>query len=104
MPNPLGSFIWYELMTEDVPAAKRFYDSVVGWDIDPNTVAPGVNYRMIKRSDGGMAGGVILGGIVGDRIGPLRVIWFSILGVLPLRCCCPMSGWPRQGFWPSSSG
>lgn len=59
MPNPLGSFIWYELMTSDVPAAKRFYGSVVGWDVDLNSVAPGLNYHMIKRSDGKMAGGVL---------------------------------------------
>ena len=78
MPNPLGSFIWYELMTDDVPAAKRFYDSVVGWDIDPNTVAPGVNYRMIKRSDGGMAGGVLE---LDDKMreGCARPVWLGYL-------------------------
>lgn len=31
MPNPHGSFIWYELLTEDPEAASRFYGSVVGW-------------------------------------------------------------------------
>ena len=78
MPNPLGSFIWYELMTEDVPAAKRFYDSVVGWDIDLNPVAPGVNYRMIKRSDGKMAGGILE---LDDemRSGGARPIWLGYL-------------------------
>ena len=78
MPNPLGSFIWYELMTDDVSAAKRFYDSVVGWDIDPNTVAPGVNYRMIKRSDGGMAGGVLE---LDDKMreGGARPVWLGYL-------------------------
>jgi len=59
MPNPNGSFIWYELMTPDPAAAKRFYDSVVGWDIAVNSVAPGIEYRMIGRSDGGNAGGVL---------------------------------------------
>ena len=34
MANPHGSFIWYELMTPDPAAAKRFYDAVVGWNID----------------------------------------------------------------------
>ncbi|MES2136745.1 MAG: VOC family protein [Pseudomonadota bacterium] len=53
-----GSFIWYELMTPDPVGAKAFYDSVVGWNIgDP---APGpIEYRMIGRSDGGDAGGVL---------------------------------------------
>ncbi|WP_022705926.1 MFS transporter [Paracoccus zeaxanthinifaciens] len=40
----------------------------------------------------GMAGGVMLGGVIGDRIGPLRVIWFSILGVLPLTLALPHVG------------
>ena len=33
--------------------------------------------------------GVIAGGLVGDRIGPLAVIWVSILGVLPLTLALP---------------
>jgi uncharacterized protein len=53
-----GGFIWYELMTTDPAAAKRFYDAVVGWDVDETSVAPGIDYRMIKRSDGGNAGGL----------------------------------------------
>ncbi|WCR10210.1 MFS transporter [Paracoccus stylophorae] len=40
----------------------------------------------------GMAGGVMLGGLVGDRVGPLRVIWFSILGVLPFTLALPHVG------------
>ena len=54
-----GGFIWYELMTPDPIAAKAFYDSVVGWSIGSDTVAPGLEYRMIGRSDGGNAGGVL---------------------------------------------
>ena len=33
MSGSTGGFIWYELMTPDPAAAKRFYDAVVGWDI-----------------------------------------------------------------------
>ncbi|RJL16649.1 MFS transporter [Paracoccus siganidrum] len=40
----------------------------------------------------GMAGGVLLGGVVGDRVGPLRVIWISILGVLPFTLLLPHVG------------
>ncbi len=36
-----------------------------------------------------MAAGTILGGPVGDRIGPLAVIWVSILGVLPFTLALP---------------
>lgn len=38
---------------------------------------------------GGTAVGVILGGIIGDKVGPLKVIWFSILGVLPFTLMLP---------------
>ena len=55
MPNPEGSFIWYELMTPDPDASKAFYDAVVGWNIEAVSSVPGgaVDYRMITRSDGG---------------------------------------------------
>ena len=55
-----GGYIWYELMTTDPAGAKRFYDAVVaGWNIASESVAPGIDYRMIQRSDGKMAGGVL---------------------------------------------
>lgn len=57
-----GSFIWYELMTTDADAAARFYGAVVGWHIAgrPDPRAGGMDYRMIGRSDGGNAGGVLM--------------------------------------------
>ena len=33
--------------------------------------------------------GVLIGGIVGDRIGRYRIIWFSVLGPLPLTLILP---------------
>jgi predicted enzyme related to lactoylglutathione lyase len=56
--NPRSSFIWYELMTPDLDAAKAFYDAVVGWNIETQSQFPN-GYRMIGRSDGGFAGGVL---------------------------------------------
>jgi predicted enzyme related to lactoylglutathione lyase len=53
-----GNFIWYELMTPDPDASKTFYDAVVGWDIEQAPAGP-MDYRMIRRSDGGNAGGVL---------------------------------------------
>ena len=57
-PNPKGDFIWYELMTPDAEGAKAFYDAVVGWNISEGAPEFG-GYRMIGRSDGGNAGGVL---------------------------------------------
>jgi predicted enzyme related to lactoylglutathione lyase len=58
MADQHGSFIWYELITPDPDAAKAFYDAVVGWDIEPQPAGP-LDYRMIRRGDGGNAGGVM---------------------------------------------
>ena len=55
--KPRGDFIWYELLTPDPQGSKVFYDSVVGWDIEPEPAGE-MDYRMIRRSDGGNAGGV----------------------------------------------
>lgn len=57
-PNPAGDFIWYELMTPDPDGAKAFYDALVGWTIEPRSSFPN-GYRMIGRSDGKFAGGVL---------------------------------------------
>ena len=45
-------------MTPDADGAKAFYDTVVGWQIG-EPVAEFQGYRMIGRSDGGSAGGVL---------------------------------------------
>lgn len=80
MANPYGGFIWYELMTPDPLEAKRFYDAVIGWDVDVDSVAPGIDYRMIKRSDGGNAGGVLT--LTDEmRAGGARPIWLGYLQV-----------------------
>ena len=76
MPNPSGSFIWYELMTTDHAGAKAFYDQVIGWNIAEDSVAPGVEYRMINRSDGKMAGGVLT--LTDEmRAGGARPMWIG---------------------------
>jgi uncharacterized protein len=57
-PNPQGDFIWYELITGDADGAKRFYDAVVGWNVEAQSQFPN-GYRMIGRSDGKSAGGIL---------------------------------------------
>jgi predicted enzyme related to lactoylglutathione lyase len=61
MSDPVGTFIWYELMTPDADAAAKFYGSVVGWTIGArsDSTVGGKDYRMIGRSDGGFEGGVL---------------------------------------------
>jgi predicted enzyme related to lactoylglutathione lyase len=61
MANPIGSFIWYELMTTDPDGARDFYGKVVGWKIvgEAPKDGAGPDYRHIVRDDGGSNGGVL---------------------------------------------
>lgn len=82
MSNPPGSFIWYELMTTDPDGAAAFYGPVVGWKVTDhaNPLAGGMDYRMIMRSDGGSAGGVL--GLTAEmRDGGARPCWLGYLYV-----------------------
>ena len=74
-----GSPIWYELLTADAEAAKRFYDAVVGWTIG-EPAAEFHGYRMIGRSDGKYAGGAMQ---ITDEMREhgARPVWLVYIGV-----------------------
>jgi uncharacterized protein len=77
--NPTGDFIWYELMTPDPEGSKAFYDAVVGWNIEPMPAGE-MDYRMIRRSDGRNAGGIMR--ITGEMASHgARPIWLGYLNV-----------------------
>ncbi len=78
MPNPPGSFIWYELMTDDVDGAKRFYDAVAGWSVEAEAANP-MDYRMINTASG-QVGGVMR---IDDRMkaGGARPCWLGYIAV-----------------------
>jgi predicted enzyme related to lactoylglutathione lyase len=59
MGNPVGSFIWYELMTTDAAAAGAFYGAVIGWTFSAPPADAPIQYWHIGRSDGGSAGGAL---------------------------------------------
>jgi uncharacterized protein len=53
-----GRFVWYELTTTDVEAAKAFYGKVVGWGVQ-DIPTPGMPYTLFiseKTSVGGLMG------------------------------------------------
>lgn len=49
-----SEFIWYELLTTDVPAAERFYKAVVGWNAEPFGGA--MDYIVVKAGSRGVGG------------------------------------------------
>jgi predicted enzyme related to lactoylglutathione lyase len=78
MPNPHGSFIWYELMTTDAAAAGRFYTDVVGWTVG-EAGSPVGDYRIFSAGDSAVAGLMTLP--AGAEQGGMRPGWFGYIGV-----------------------
>jgi predicted enzyme related to lactoylglutathione lyase len=52
-----GQFVWYEVMTNDVPAAKSFYHGVIGWDAK-DAGMPGQSYTLFSTGSA-MVGGLM---------------------------------------------
>jgi predicted enzyme related to lactoylglutathione lyase len=58
MSDRHGTPIWYELMSKDPLAARRFYTAVLDWHIDETSpIGSTLDYRMINAGDG-LVGGV----------------------------------------------
>lgn len=57
MSEDQGRFIWYELLTTDPEAAKRFYGEVVGWTYDDMSMGD-MTYSVAK-ADGNGVGGIM---------------------------------------------
>lgn len=78
MPNPHGSFIWYELLTSDADAAAAFYRDVIGWTA-ASAGQPGVDYRLFAANDGPVAGHMKLPNGAADA--GMRPGWLGYIGV-----------------------
>jgi len=55
-----GRFIWYELMTPDIPAARGFYADVVGWTAS-QMPGGGMEYWVLEADGVGVGGIMLLG-------------------------------------------
>jgi len=76
MANSHGRFVWYELMTTDMEAAKAFYADVMGWGTQN---VPGIAYTLFT------AGGASVSGLMGlpedaRKLG-LRPTWLGYVSV-----------------------
>jgi hypothetical protein len=54
-----GTFIWRELMTDDVEAARRFYAELLGWSWKGEDMGPGGTYWMATSRGGAQVGGAM---------------------------------------------
>ena len=78
MVDSHGRFVWYELTTTDVEAAKAFYAEVVGWGTQDASM-PGMAYTLFT------AGGASVSGVMGlpedaRKLG-FRPTWLGYVGV-----------------------
>jgi FSR family fosmidomycin resistance protein-like MFS transporter len=76
--------------------SKNIYTAAVGsyytfFLIDRFALTAQQSQLMLFLFLAAMATGVAIGGVVGDRVGPLTVIWVSILGVLPFTLMLPFA-------------
>src|SRR5262245_59730434 len=78
MANSHGRFVWYELMTTDMEAAKAFYAKVVGWGTLDASM-PGMAYTLFT------AGGTSISGLMDlpedARAMGFRPSWLGYVGV-----------------------
>ena len=78
MVDSYGRFIWYQLLTTDVEAAKAFYTEVVGWGTR-DASAPGMPYTLFTAGEASVSG---LMGLSEDaqKMG-VRPSWLGYVGV-----------------------
>ena len=53
--NLVGTFIWYDQMSNDVSGAEAFYTKVVGWTLAPNTMND-QRYTILQAGAAGIGG------------------------------------------------
>lgn len=76
-----GKFVWFEHVSSDVAAARRFYESLFGWHTEEMDMGPAGKYPMIQNA---------AAGIGGYRSAPPGVPnhWMSYLSVTDLDASC----------------
>jgi hypothetical protein len=78
MVSSHGRFVWYQLLTTDVEAAKAFYTDVLGWGTR-DASAPGMPYTLFTAGDASVTG---LMGLSDDaRSMGVQPRWLGYVGV-----------------------
>ena len=73
-----GSFVWYELMTTDVPAAEAFYGKVAGWRCADSGL-PGMTYTLLHVGQTRVGGMMTMPDRVRESGG--KPAWFGYVAV-----------------------
>jgi hypothetical protein len=73
-----GRFVWHEIVTSDVEAARRFYGELAGWQVEPVDVPGTPSYAHLTKN------GQTVGGLVrrpGPHVPPHVLGYVSVLDV-----------------------
>jgi hypothetical protein len=79
----LGKFVWRELYTRDVAAAKRFYSGLFGWTAEDVPMGPDWSYTLLKNGDKQIGGIMDLANLPneGQGIPPHWAVYVSVADV-----------------------
>ena len=74
--NLLGSFVWYDQMSNDLAGSEAFYSKVVGWALAPNTMND-QRYTLLK------AGETMVGGLmpIPEHAKGVQPAWMGYIAV-----------------------
>jgi uncharacterized protein len=78
MAGAKSPFVWYELLTSDVAAAKGFYSQVVGWNTQDMPM-PGMTYTLLRIGETQIGGLMALPTEASD--GGMKPAWVGYVGV-----------------------
>ena len=76
-------FVWYDLMSTDLPAARAFYTALFGWEVRPWDMGEGGSYDMLYAGEQGLGGMMPLGGSDG-----IPSHWIGYLSVADVDAAC----------------
>lgn len=79
------TFVWNELVTSDLPAARAFYEGVVGWTVQSMDMPDGKTYHLFMEGDAYRGGLMSLDDIPGAGVPPH---WMSYIGVDDVDATC----------------
>lgn len=101
-PLPRGRVMWAIVILALLTFTKNIYTASLSsyytfFLIEKFSLTAQQSQLMLFLFLGAMAAGVMLGGMLGDRIGPRTVIWISIIGILPFTLALPHVGLAATG-------
>lgn len=75
MTHDKGRFVWHELVTTDVEAARPYYEEVIGWKVQPMAMPGGVEYPLL------MVGEQPVGGLAAPKHEGAAPSWVGYISV-----------------------